>query len=165
MSTKHPVSAVALFCEDIREEKGDVDTLIGILPDNVNVSSEIKSGEPGQPILPRVLSKLCIYVKLNFDPSEEFTEGKAQLVLPDGTRKDVGVIRPQTISEAKIKAKENGIPVAGIKLRMVFGGFQVRGSGLMMVEMVLGDRTYLAGAINFKMKEDTKVTPTSSTAH
>ena len=51
-------SAIGIFCEDIRQEKSEQDTLIGILPDNVNV-----------PSIPGMFPKLGLVVRMHFDVS------------------------------------------------------------------------------------------------
>ena len=45
------VNVMALFCEDIREEKDGVVSLIGIIPDNVNVDVNM-SALPSEPSAP-----------------------------------------------------------------------------------------------------------------
>jgi len=36
-----PVSAIAVFCEDIREEKSRQDIIIGVFPDNLNLQTSV----------------------------------------------------------------------------------------------------------------------------
>ena len=54
-------SAIALFCEDIREEKSGQYAIAGILPDRLNVKR-----------LPTVLPKLGIYLRFHLNTASKF---------------------------------------------------------------------------------------------
>src|SRR5262245_1416449 len=64
-------SVIALFCEDIREEKSGQDTIIGILPDALNV-----------PQFPGALPKLGIYVRFHLNAESEFRSIRTRLRIP-----------------------------------------------------------------------------------
>src|SRR5947199_412358 len=55
MQSRH---AIGIFCEDIREEKNEVYSLIGVMPDNINV-----------PATPGMLPKLAIYARFHVPPT------------------------------------------------------------------------------------------------
>jgi hypothetical protein len=145
---------IALFCQDIREEKDDLLTLVGILPDNVGIT-RIAADAPTDGAAPitrgklnRSLSKLCIYLRVNFDLDYQLPEVKMQLVFGDGTVHAAGSILPDVIEAAIAQAKEKGNPVTGVVARLELGGFAPP-PGVMKFEVVLGDETHLAGALNF----------------
>src|SRR5271155_1448575 len=100
-----PVTCIALFCEDIREEQNGVFTLIGIIPDNVNVAA-IPVGASGQ-LQPdsniKMLTKLCIFIRINFDPDYDLCEAKIRLVPPEGTPIELGKIDSTTIYKARVE--------------------------------------------------------------
>lgn len=139
-----PVSAVALFCEDIREEKSGVNTLIGILPDNVAppASSGPSDGAP--------IAKLCIYLRINFSPSDKVLAGTAKLLDPERNAIELGEITQALIDQASETAKKQGSPLAGLLTRAHLSAFALRGYGRFTVEVVLGDETYVAGFVNFQ---------------
>ena len=139
----YPVSVIALFCEDIREEKDDVVTLIGLMPDNVNVVM----GHGG-----RILSKICLYVRLNFDPEYNLGEVKMNLITPDNARLPLGSIDLETVNVARSQAKARGNPIAGVISRAVLAGVRPA-TGPLCVEVSYQDMTHLAGALNFEVKE------------
>ncbi len=147
------LNILALFCEDIREEMGGVLSLIGVIPDNVNVSNlpnEASSIPPKIDIGAKVLSKLCVFVRINFDPEYELPEGKLRLVLPNDEKIELGNIDSATIKKAQREAKEKGNPLAGVISRAVLGGFRIPKLGVLKLEAVFGGEVHIAGAINFQ---------------
>jgi hypothetical protein len=54
-----PFSAVAIFAEDVREERAGTVSLIGILPDTVVLSA-----------FPAVLPRLNLYIRISYDPND-----------------------------------------------------------------------------------------------
>ena len=71
----HSLSIMGFFCEDIREESGGTFTLIGLMPDNVTVE-ELKhdGGKEGVSLSNRMVTKLCVFVRANFDPDDPTQE-------------------------------------------------------------------------------------------
>jgi hypothetical protein len=155
------VSCVGLFCEDIREEKSGAFTLIGIMPDNINteVVKVAASGEARPAPHVTMLNKLCIYVRMNFDPDIDLAEGYLNLVPSSGDVIHIGNIGTALITQARTEAKDRGNPMAGVVLRAELGGYPIPEEGSLKLEMVFPSETLLAGALNFKRKV---VPPTSS---
>jgi hypothetical protein len=153
----HPFNVMVLFCEDIREEKGDLVTLVGILPDNVGLTAiEVSDDKQLAAVKPseKVLSKLCIYVRLNFDPDFDLGAVKVRLALPDGVFVELGSIEEKTVGKARVEAKKNGSPLAGVISRVVMGGFRPpRTGGVLKVEVQVRDEFRLGGFLNFQSKE------------
>ena len=152
-----PLSVMALFCEDIREEKGDIFTLIGLLPDTVELS-----GPPGEkPVQPRMLTKLSIYIRINFDPDQDIGASQIRLKLPDDEIISLGEIGPDIIQKARADAKAKGNLLAGVISRITFTGFQPPLNGSIRLEVDVGGETHLAAALTFKLKESDS-TPSSA---
>jgi hypothetical protein len=118
-----------------------------LLPDNVAVANN-----PGEPIdgSGKMLVKLHIYIRTNFDASATFETGKIDLVTPDGKTHSLGPIQVEAIAQAKAQARESGNPIAGIISRSMIGGFHKRPVGRFEIRVTLGDQTFLAGILNFK---------------
>jgi len=151
---------MALFCEDIRQEHNGVFTLIGILPDNVSVNvesvEEQKQIDKTSGVVPNVLGKLCIYVRVNFDPEENLGAVNLRLVEADGAVTELGPIDSKTVEGAKKSAKERGTVMAGVISRVVFGGFKFEKSGPLKLEAEINGKTYVAGAINIAINKPQK---------
>ena len=47
------ISVVALFCSDVRQEKGGTETIVGIFPDNVNLLT-----------IPGAFAQMYVYVRM-----------------------------------------------------------------------------------------------------
>ena len=138
-----PTSVIALFCEDIREEKSGALTLVGVLGDNVNV--------PPQPECLNtvaMLPRLCVYLRVNFDVSAELGPVTFRIIMPDGTEVPAGGVDQATLAQAR-ETREKGNPMGGVISRFQFGGLVMKKLGRMTVEATIGDQKYLAGFLNF----------------
>lgn len=144
------VSAMALFCEDIREEKGDTVTLVGLLPDTVTIEQPTSNGGAEQTT--KLISKLCVYVRVNFDPDMRLEPPKIWLVMPDGERLGMGSVTPEIIQKAQSESKAKGNLLAGIVSRVIMAGFRPL-NGSVKVEVDVGDETILAGALTFNLAQ------------
>lgn len=144
------LNAMAIFCEDIREEKNDIITLIGLLPDTVELES------PSQPApdnsVAVLVNKLCVFVRINFDPDMELSVSGLRLVLPEGEIISMGQFDPDLITKAKTDSKAKGNPIAGIIFRAVMSGFRPP-IGPIRVEAEINSETHLLSALMFKRKE------------
>lgn len=134
-----PVSVVGVFCEDIREEKSGNITLIGVIPDNVEV-----------PSIPVGIPKLCVYIRSHFDPSMPIRVFKHKIILPDQTKLDADSDLA-VVAKAQADALEAGTPICAIFARIEMSPFPVTMLGRVRVETTLNDTTYLACALNFKL--------------
>jgi hypothetical protein len=150
----HPLSIVGLFCEDIREETGNVFTLIGLMPDNIIVEGPPVPGERRSISTSRgFLSKLCVFVRANFDPDDAIGEIKLSVVLPDEQELSIGGATIEVIERAKREAKDNGSPLAGLIMRAVLGAFKLPKAGLVRLEATIGPERRLLAALNFKIPD------------
>jgi hypothetical protein len=139
----HATNIMALFCEDIREEKNDIVTLVGVLPDTLNVVSTSNSDSVS------ILSKLCIYIRINFDPELDIGEPAVRLLLPEGEVLSLGNIGAEIVSKARTQAKEKGNPLAGVITRVVLAPFRPPRGGVVILEVVLNSVAHIVGALNF----------------
>ena len=144
---------MALFCEDIREEKSGTFTLISILPDNVTVAKPTSERDDSKGIQHRALSRICVYVRINFDPNYDLPDPSMRLVSPDGNIMELGNIGAEVIARARDEAKARGNTLAGVIFRATFERFQVQKSGAVTLEIQFGDEVQIAGALNFHLEE------------
>ena len=129
------ISVVALFCSDVREEKGNTVTIVGVLPDNLNV-----------PKLPGALPKLCVYVRIHMgvdvDPGTMYT----RLVM-DG--KELGRIDMQktVVDAARAKSKDSGKAYAGLISTFVMSTLAIVKPGLMEALVMVRGKEIVAGSL------------------
>ena len=137
-----PTSIIALFCDDIREEKNGALTLVGVLGDNANVT------KPPTDEMVGFIPKLCIYLRLSFDVSAELGLVSFTVKMPDGTEIGAGGIDSETLAKAR-ETRNKGNPIGGVVSRLQFVGLTMKTQGRMTVEATIGDQTYVAGFLNF----------------
>lgn len=141
-----PTSVIALFCEDIREEKSGLYTLIGIMPDNLE--GRVDSGGPadGVPAIP----KLAIYVRLQFDPRDDLGPIKSSLTFPTGEKREIDMLEASVVETARKGAIEQGNPIAAVFSRMQMVNFPVLATGRLTLEVTIKRKKYLAGSLHLK---------------
>ena len=148
-------NVMALFCEDIREELHGVFTLVGLLPDNVNVNAISADGKDAGGNNTRVLGKLCAFIRINFSPEQAPKEIKIKLSFGDGEEHDLGGVERKTIDEAVQKALERKNVLAGVISRAVFGGFNFqKAAGQLKIHVIVDDESHFAAALNINFASD-----------
>jgi len=132
-------SAVALFCEDIREEKAGTITLVGIFPDNINVSK-----------VPMHFAKLAVFTRINY-PVDMKPE-RLEVILKDaeGSETNFGSFDQAFIEEAVKRAKEKGAPIVGLITQIVAPGFPVQKPGRLVVVVKAPKSEVIAGHADIK---------------
>jgi hypothetical protein len=150
------MSIVGVFCEDIREEKNDVLTLVGLFPDNINYRIEKTSKQGGAADAHQSVwgGRICVYVRANFDPNDPVQEIKLKLILPDNEEIEIGGASPEVISRAKRQAQQKGGPLAGIISRAQLHGLPFRKPGLLRLEATIGAEQRLLAFLNFQEVTD-----------
>lgn len=144
-----PTSVVAIFCDDIREEKSGQITLVGVLGDNINVGFPPDRGDgSADSKFVRVIPRLGIYIRINFDASAELGPTSLKITMPDGEVIHEAMVEESVVATAR-STREKGNALAGIIQRIQFGGVPLRQLGRLTVEVTIGQQAYLAGYLNF----------------
>jgi hypothetical protein len=130
-------SAIALFCEDIREEKSGQDTIVGILPDNINVRR-----------LPAVLPKLAIYLRFHLNAASEFKIIRTRLRVPGADELPLAILDHGLLTEVRTNALSSGMPIAGLISRTMFAPFPVSVAGKFEVIADVEGTDHICGALN-----------------
>jgi len=156
------LNVMALFCQDIREEKADTRTLVGLLPDQVILN--LKNSQPGLEDGCKILPKLCVFVRINFDLDFELDEPEIWLVAPDGERIFLGPMPYKVVQQARTEAAEKGSPLAGVVSCAVMLGYQVTHLGTLRLEVKINGTFHLAGAINFSESEVLDPSPATTSS-
>jgi hypothetical protein len=137
-----PWHAVALFCEDIRDEQGPKKSLMGVLPDNLTV-----------PETPGALPKLGIYVRINLDPStKDVGEIAVKLRFADGTENSLGGFDADTVKRSLLDARSKGAPWCGFVLTALAIPFPVTNSGQILAVALVGDEEVVCGGLNILLE-------------
>jgi hypothetical protein len=133
------ISAVGLFCEDIREERSGSNSIVGILPDNLSLSH-----------IPGVLPKLCVYIRINIGLDRDPRPIVTYLILPNGETTAKRPLDDALIEKTRKRAKKDGSLFAGFISRIVMTPFPVEMAGRIQCLVTIGDTEYLCGALNLR---------------
>src|SRR5262245_51753857 len=123
------VSALALFCDDLRQEIGNKDSIMGIFPDNLEASK-----------VPGALMRLAVYIRIHIAPQFEFAPMSLRLVNPDDSEIDLGEIEQDLIRRTIATVRERGpSSIAGMISRAVMAPFPIDREGAIRVMLRVGD--------------------------
>ena len=142
------ISAIALFCEDIREEKSGSDILIGVMTDNLNLQIPVPKGTARPKGATGGLSKLGIYVRVVLpvdDPVERFD---VTLKHPEGTERALGSFSDEGIKETLNEARKRNSPIVGFIFKAIVAPFLLPQDGRLEVHVTTPSRDLIAGILN-----------------
>lgn len=127
--------AQTIFCESIREEKSGQDTLVGVMPDYVNI-----------PTIPGAFGALSLYTRISFDPKNPPKEVHMKLLLPDG--KEIPIdIQKELIPPAVEGSLASGHPLATLVSKATTIGMPVTKLGHLISLAFIDGEQYVAGAL------------------
>jgi len=135
------ISSVALFCDDIRFEKSNQETLVGVFPDNIEVEN-----------LPGVMPKLSIFVKVNCSAGFNLRSLTNRFIDPEGNIIFENSAEQQIIDQAAKDAEQEQSPSFGVKSTIISAPFQFNISGRYLLVSVINDEECLSGFLNIKVK-------------
>jgi hypothetical protein len=133
---------LGMFCEDIREEKNGQDTIVGVLPDHIEI-----------PRLSGSFAKIAVYLRFAFTPDSSVSNISYWIEMLDGTKikKEVD---GKLILKAKDDSRESGHPLATIIARIRMGPVLVNNEGRFNLHASIdGDET-LVSSLNVKLAND-----------
>lgn len=134
-------AAIGIFCEDIREERSGQDTIIGVLPDRINITS-----------VPGMLPKLCLYLRVHISPPEaEVGPISARIIMPDGKVLIENKMEHEKIAQSKSRAAKDGNPYIGLILKFVITPLPISQAGRILAEVEIGDRKEICGGLNLNL--------------
>ena len=126
----------ALFCEDVRVEQTGQETLVGVLPDNVNVAT-----------IPSLMPKFAIYVRCNFAEGFVLRNLRIKMNSPSGNVLLDNFVEQSLIKQTIKESSDNQSPIYSIKTFAVFAPFNITEAGHYKVIGIVNDGEHLAGAI------------------
>jgi hypothetical protein len=140
-------SCLGIFCEDIREEVSGTHTIVGVMPDNINLVAP--AGQEGASIL---FPKMGIYVRVNLDaPNKPRGPISARASIPGAPEIPLGEIGPADIDKAFADAREKNNPLVGIIFKGVASPLTLTTSGVGSVFVTVDGEEHLAAIINIQI--------------
>jgi hypothetical protein len=133
-------SVVALFCDDIREEKFGTFTIVGVYPDNLQIKQ-----------MPGTFAKMSVYVRMHIPVDCKPGKIVTRIFMPDGVEVNSDEADAQVVTNALENAIKAGGAYAGLIARFTMLNLRVTAAGRMQVKVGIGDKEYIAGTLNLKL--------------
>ena len=131
-------SAIAIFCEDIRQEVAGTSTIVGTLSDNLMV--------PG---FPGALPKLAMYIRAHFSSDFNALDFNIYINGVGEPRTLIAQIDKDVVVNALTTARAAGSPMAGVIASVIASPFNVQKAGRIWLELDYGNETFYLGSLNF----------------
>jgi len=144
-------SAVALFCEDIREEKSGTTTLVGVFSDNIEV-----------PQLPMNFPKLAVYTRIIFPINQKPEELQVIIKDADGKETNFSSFDRDFVKKTIDGVKSKGAPIVGLITRAIAPGFPVQKAGRLLILVRGAKFEIIAGQLNIRVSEQSSTEPSAS---
>ncbi len=135
-----PISAVCIFCEDVRNEANGGETFIGVLPDGVSVES-----------LPGVMNRLTTHTRITFPPAKPPKSLRSSLRI-----EGVGIvlydadIELTVVERAARESLESGTPLATVINRVVMGDLTIPEPCRLLSCLRINGEEYIVGTLRIE---------------
>lgn len=133
---------MGLFCEDVRRELNGQYTIVGTLPDSINV--------PG---VPATIPKLALFIRSNFEPKFDLKTLEFELLKPSGEIFHSNVADKDIILRSFHDANDTGLPIAGLISVSTLSPFLLTEEGTyLLMAKVNKDEPFMCGALKIKIE-------------
>jgi hypothetical protein len=134
--------AIGFFCEDIRQEVNGVETIIGVMPDNVIVEGGTTKGG--------FLPKLGMYVRIHVTPDIDVESISASVDFFEGEHRQLlGTFSRNQIEKEKEGARSTGALLIGFITKALLTPFPVPRIGPVRLKAKVGEEEIVCGGIRF----------------
>lgn len=143
------VNAVGLFCQDVRLERENSTSIVGVFAETANLTEFV----PGRTVLPR----LALYIRIHFTPDDVTEQISLFLQMPgDVGSVDLGSIDKEVIDEAVSSINKCGAPYASIYMRVDMSPFPIPALGWLKAILRIKGQETVVGALRFATGEETR---------
>ena len=129
--------AISLFCQDAREEMGGIVSLMGLLPDNIQVDS-----------LPGAMPKLVVFTRINLELTDPAIPIEFWIKTPEGEEIAKNIIDVDLVQKALSEAQDGRNSIAGLVSRVEGSPFPAV-AGRFLAIIKYDGREYITGSISF----------------
>lgn len=130
------IQAFSVFCDSSRQEIGNLDSLVGILPDGMLINS-----------VPATVPRLTIVTRIRVATQFFVTSAWTTLVRPGEFRETMNNVDPTLFASARNAALQRSFPYYTVVTRDVFSPFIVGVAGQYKVEINTNFGTQMTGFI------------------
>ena len=131
------VSVVGFFCDDVRQEKSNTVTLVGVYPDNISVQE-----------IPFVFARLCAYVRSHLGPDFKPARIVTTLLSASGEELNKNEAAEEVVAEVLRKVRAEGKPYGGLIATLTMVPMPATQPGRLRVLVSIADKEYTATALN-----------------
>jgi hypothetical protein len=131
------ISVVAMFCSDVRQEKGGTETIVGIFPDNVRL-----------PRIPGAFAQMYVYVRIHMRPNFRPLSIVTRVMAPDGSEIDRSEMEPELIERTREKAIASNTPYMGLIAKFAMAPMHVAQEGRFHTIVSIDGTEHIAGSLN-----------------
>jgi hypothetical protein len=137
------INAIALFCEDVRQEVGGTVTLIGLLSDNLAV-----------PAFPGAMPKLAVYARVHV-PVDQKPKAMRFFLCDGDSKNEIGGFDEDFVSRTISETKAMDNSLAGFVLTVMASPYPISKESRHWVEMHWGTDTAVIGTLKFVLQTAT----------
>jgi hypothetical protein len=145
------MDSVGLFCEDIREEVGGSHSIVGVMPDNINLQGPENDTQPEGKLL---FPKMGFYIRVRFDarqtPPKQIA---AEVSIPGNPVMKLGTIETDAMKTAFADSIANNAPFVGVLFKAVTAPVPITESGLATLRVFVDGEEHICGTLNIKILE------------
>lgn len=131
------LSATSVFCEDIREEVGGSTTVVGVMPDNLEV-----------PSFPGMIPKLGIYTRLVIDLDASLEDIDLLVRRPSDDDIRIATFSKELIASAVEDAKRLGTPIVGLVSHAIASPFPMNQAERVIIVVSFNGTEIISGSLN-----------------
>jgi hypothetical protein len=141
-------NCVGIFCEDIREETSGTHTVVGVMPDNINLVAPDDKQSDGKLLFP----KMGFYIRVSLDtqqpPPKLIT---ASVAIPGIEFINLGAIGTADVEKAFADAAVKSSPLVGVIFKGVFAPITLSESGVATLHVVVDGEDQICGILNVQV--------------
>lgn len=146
------MNCFGLFCEDIREETSGSHTIVGVMPDNINLQGQeglkLPDGDKGKLLFP----KMGFYVRVNLEASAPAPKQiVAAASFPGHGIMPLGILGSEAIERAFAEAHSNKTPFVGVVFKAVVAPLTVTESGIATLHLNVDGEEQMCGTLNVRI--------------
>lgn len=131
-----PHRAMAWFCDDVRQERGNKETLVGVYSDSVTV-----------PRFPGAFKKVVVVVHIHADLSESLDEIKLFLRAPNTSEEEIANFDLTDFEQGRQHAVGRGMPYLLVTAQVTVEPLKIEAEGVVEMTLQINGERMTVGAL------------------
>jgi hypothetical protein len=153
------MNCLGLFCEDIREETSGSHSIVGVMPDNINLQAQERLKLPDSDKGKLIFPKMGFYVRANLDATAPAPKQvTAAVSFPGHGIIPLGVIGAEAIEKAFAESHSNKTPYVGVVFKAVMAPLPITESGMATLHVNVDGQEQACGSLNVRILDQPAAT-------